>query len=43
MMLSLVGPPRRIDEFEDCCAPTASSKYSAPARGALASLDDALD
>ena len=43
MMLSLVGPPRRIDEFEDLLRLYGILEIQRTGRVALASLDDALN
>ena len=43
MMLSLVGPPRRVDDFEDLLREYGIIELQRTGRVALASLDDALD
>ena len=43
MMLSLVGPPRRVDEFEDLLREYGIIELQRTGRVALPSLDDALD
>ena len=43
MMLSLVGPPHRVDEFEDLLREYGIIELQRTGRVALPSLDDALD
>ena len=43
MMLSLVGPPRRVDEFEDLLREYCIIELQRTGRVALPVLDDALD
>ncbi|HJP24073.1 MAG: acetolactate synthase small subunit [Acidimicrobiales bacterium] len=43
MMLSLVGPPRRVDEFEDLLREYGIIELQRTGRVALPVLDDALD
>ena len=43
MMLSLVGPPRRVDEFEDLLREYGIIELQRTGRMALPVLDDALD